>query len=97
MYTEQVLEAARYFAQLRQLNVPYPQQSIHELQAQLPLRHKQELGVNGADLLKWSGKKGGPWVKATLEAMLQAILQRELPNDRQQIKKWLEHNGFDKV
>lgn len=97
MYTEQALEAARYFAQLRQLNVPYPQQSIHELQAQLPLRHKQELVVNGADLLKWSGKKGGPWVKATLEAMLQAILQHELPNDRQQIKKWLEHNGFDKA
>lgn len=95
MYTEQELEAACFLAQLRQLNVPYPQQRIHELQAQLPLRHKQELVVNGADLLKWSGRMGGPWVKATLEAILQAILQHELPNDRQQIKKWLEHNGFD--
>ncbi|MEK5231513.1 CCA tRNA nucleotidyltransferase [Lysinibacillus sp. FSL K6-0232] len=94
MYTEQELEVACYFAQLRQLNVPYPQQSIRELQAQLPIHHKQELVVNGTDLLKWSGKKGGPWVKEALAKILQAILQRELQNDRQQIKKWLAQHYF---
>lgn len=57
IYTEQQLEAAQYFAQLRQLNASIPQQSIQELQAKLPIKHKQELVVNGADLLKWSGKK----------------------------------------
>ncbi len=94
IYTEQQLEAAQYFAQLRQLNVSIPQQSIQELQAKLPIKHKQELVVNGADLLKWSGKKGGPWVKAALEDMLTAILHQELQNDRQQIKSWLEQHNL---
>ncbi len=94
IYTEQQLEAAQYFAQLRQLNVSIPQQSIQELQAKLPIKHKQELVVNGADLLKWSGKKGGPWVKAALEDMLTAILHQELQNDRQQIRSWLEQHDL---
>jgi len=93
-YTEQELEAAQYFAQLRQLDASIPQQSIRELQAKLPIQHKQELVVNGADLLKWSGKKGGPWVKAALEDLLTAILHHELQNDRQQIKSWLEQQDL---
>ncbi len=93
-YTEQELVAAQYFAQLRQLDASIPQQSIRELQAKLPIQHKQELVVNGADLLKWSGKKGGPWVKAALEDLLIAILHHELQNDRQQIKSWLEQQDL---
>lgn len=93
-YTEQELVAAQYFAQLRQLDASIPQQSIRELQAKLPIQHKQELVVNGADLLKWSGKKGGPWVKAALEDLLTAILHHELQNDRQQIKSWLEQQDL---
>ncbi|WP_155590644.1 CCA tRNA nucleotidyltransferase [Lysinibacillus cavernae] len=92
MYTTQELEAALYFAKLLQLDAQFPQQPIQELQAKLPIKHKQELVVNGADLLKWSGKKGGPWVKATLEDMLTAILHYELQNDRQQIRNWLEQH-----
>lgn len=94
MYTEQELEAAQYFAQLRQLDASLPQQSIRELQAMLPIKHKQELVVNGADLLKWSGKKGGPWVKDALEDMLTAIIHHKLQNDRHQIKNWLERHYF---
>lgn len=93
-YTEQELEAAQYFAQLRQLDASIPQQSIQDLQAKLPIQHRQELVVNGADLLKWSGKKGGPWVKAALEDLLTAILHYELQNDREQIKSWLEQQDL---
>lgn len=57
IYTEEELVAAQYFARLLQLDASIPQQSIRELQAKLPIQHKQELVVNGADLLKWSGKK----------------------------------------
>lgn len=94
MYSEQELEAAQYFAQLRQLDAPIPQLSIRELQAMLPIKDKQDLVVNGADLLQWSGKKGGPWIKDTLEDMLTAILHHELQNDRQQIRNWLERHYF---
>jgi len=94
LYTEQELEAACYFAELKQLDVQKPQQSIQEIQTKLPIRHKRELIVNGTDLLKWSGKKGGPWVKEALQAMLEAVVNGELQNDQQQIKNWIEHDYF---
>lgn len=95
-HTQQELEAACYFAELRQLDVQIPQQSIQEIQTKLPIRHKQELVVNGTDLLKWSGIKGGPWVKEALQAMLEAVVNGELQNDRQHIKNWIEHDYFEK-
>ncbi|MDM5247373.1 CCA tRNA nucleotidyltransferase [Lysinibacillus sp. G4S2] len=95
-HTQQELEAACYFAELRQLNVQMPQQSIEEIQTKLPIKHKQELIVNGSDLLKWSGKKGGPWVKEALQAMLEAVVNDELENGRQEIKDWIEHDYFTK-
>jgi len=95
-HTQQELEAACYFAELRQLDVQMPQQSIREIQTKLPIRHKQELIVNGTDLLKWSGIKGGPWVKEALQAMLEAVVNGELQNDRQHIKNWIEHDYFKK-
>jgi len=94
MFTQQELETASYAAELRQLSVHKPLQSIAELQAQLPIKHQQELVVNGSDLLTWSGKKGGPWVKEALQKMLEAVVNGELQNDRQQIKEWIEHEYF---
>ena len=96
LYAQQELEVACYFAEIRQLNVQMPQQSIQEIQTKLPIRHKQALLVNGTDLLKWSGKKGGPWVKEALQAMLEAVVNGELQNDRQAIKNWIAHDYFNK-
>ncbi|WP_418301199.1 CCA tRNA nucleotidyltransferase [Lysinibacillus fusiformis] len=96
-YKEQELEAAIYFAKLLQLDVRLPSEPIRVLQDKLPIRQKQEVAVNGADLLKWSGKKGGPWVKEALEDILEAILHNELANDQQQIKNWLDRNYFHEV
>jgi len=96
LYAQQELEVACYFAELRQLDVQMPQQSIQEIQTNLPIRHKQALLVNGTDLLKWSGKKGGPWVKEALQAMLEAVVNGELQNDRQAIKNWIAHEYFNK-
>ncbi|WP_068982824.1 CCA tRNA nucleotidyltransferase [Lysinibacillus xylanilyticus] len=96
LYAQQELEVACYFAELRQLDVQMPQQSIQEIQTKLPIRHKQALLVNGTDLLKWSGKKGGPWIKEALQAMLEAVVNGELQNDRQAIKNWIAHDYFNK-
>lgn len=96
LYTQQELETACYFAKLRQLDVQMPQLSIHEIQTKLPIKHKRELIVNGTDLIKWSGKKGGPWVKEALQVMLEAVVNGKLQNDRQQIKNWIEHDYFNK-
>jgi len=93
-YKEQELEAAIYFAKLLQLDVCLPSQPIRVLQDQLPIQQKQEVVVNGADLLKWSGKKGGPWVKEVLGDILEAIIHNELENDQERIKNWLDCHYF---
>ncbi|MET4560952.1 tRNA nucleotidyltransferase (CCA-adding enzyme) [Lysinibacillus parviboronicapiens] len=95
-FREEELEAARYFAEFRQLDVPMPQESIQEAQAKLPIRQRQEIVVNGMDLLKWSGQKRGPWVKEALQSMLEAVVSGELQNERQQIKHWIEQTYIHK-
>ncbi|MGE7091860.1 CCA tRNA nucleotidyltransferase [Lysinibacillus sp. NPDC048646] len=95
-YMEEELEAALYFANFTQLDVPWPQYSIQEAQAKLPIRQRQEIVVNGMDLLKWSGQMRGPWVREALQAMLEAVVSGELQNERQQIKDWIEHKYMHK-
>jgi tRNA nucleotidyltransferase (CCA-adding enzyme) len=56
----------------------------------LPIKSRQELMVTGNDLLKWTGRKGGPWVKETLEEVEKAILNKEIRNDRETIRRWIE-------
>ncbi|MEL3972664.1 CCA tRNA nucleotidyltransferase [Rossellomorea oryzaecorticis] len=56
----------------------------------LPIKNRQELTVTGNDLMKWTGRKGGPWVKVTLEYVEKAILNGEIINDQETIRRWLE-------
>lgn len=88
-YSLEELEAAQYFAQLKEL-MNHSQQSIREVQASLPIRHRQELVVNGMDLLQWSGQKRGPWLKEALQLILTAVVNGELTNEQNHIKDWFE-------
>ncbi|MFJ7406639.1 MULTISPECIES: CCA tRNA nucleotidyltransferase [unclassified Lysinibacillus] len=88
-YSLEELEVAQYFAQLKGL-MNNSQQSIREVQASLPIRHRQELVVNGMDLLQWSGQKRGPWLKEALQLILTAVVHGELTNERNHIKDWFE-------
>ncbi|MFJ7667234.1 CCA tRNA nucleotidyltransferase [Lysinibacillus sp. NPDC097195] len=90
-YSLAELETAHFFAQLKQ---PFdiPQQNICEAKARLPLQQRQELNVNGLDLLQWSGQKKGPWLKDALHKILTAVVNGELANEQSQIKNWFERN-----
>lgn len=93
-YEEKELEAAYYFGQLKELAIEFPQTCIRDQQARLPIRQRQELVVNGMDLLKWSGQKRGPWLKEALQTMLEAVVNGDLQNERQQIRDWFKHEYF---
>lgn len=88
-YSLEELETAHSFAQLTQ---PFnlSQQSIREAKARLPIQQRQDLIVNGLDLLQWSGQKKGPWLKDALQQILTAVVNGELANERNAIKNWCE-------
>lgn len=54
----------------------------------LPIQHVHELAITGNDLLEWSSKKRGSWIKQTLDAAVLAVLNREVHNDKQRLKEW---------
>jgi len=88
-YSLEELETAHYFAQLKQPFIMSPQ-SIRESKARLPIQQRQDLIVNGLDLLQWSGRKKGPWLKDALQQILTAVVNGELANERNDIKNWFE-------
>jgi tRNA nucleotidyltransferase (CCA-adding enzyme) len=56
---------------------------------ELPIKNRGQLELTGNDLLEWSGKPGGPWIKEALEKTEKAIINGEIPNDNNAIRGWL--------
>lgn len=54
----------------------------------LPIQHISELAVTGSDLIEWSSKKRGPWIKEALDAALLVVVTGQVANDKQQLKEW---------
>lgn len=54
----------------------------------LPIQTKSDLAVNGRDLMEWSGKKAGPWLKDLLSNIEQQVVCNELENEKDKIKEW---------
>ncbi|MBN8190723.1 CCA tRNA nucleotidyltransferase [Bacillus sp. NTK074B] len=67
--------------------------SLEELKKQfhqLVITSKQKLEVTGNDLMKWTVKQGGPWIKELLSEIEAAIVNETVPNDKEEIRRWLE-------
>ncbi|WP_081773055.1 CCA tRNA nucleotidyltransferase [Bacillus sp. EB01] len=60
-----------------------------EMHNSLPIKSSDEMDVSGGDLVKWSGKTGGPWVKEQLAMVEDAIIHGQLDNRKDKIKEWL--------
>lgn len=56
----------------------------------LPIRSSQELEVGGNDLLTWTGERGGPWVKNLLTTIEANVVNGNLTNNTEAIRKWVE-------
>lgn len=55
----------------------------------LPIKQLADIDVTGNDLMNWFNKRGGPWIKETLLAIENKILEEQVVNNKQQIKEWL--------
>ena len=54
----------------------------------LPIESKSDLAVNGRDLMDWTGKKPGPWLKEVLGKIERQIVFSEMENQKDKIKEW---------
>lgn len=88
LYELQVLHIAYQFASWQNKHVTISVDDIALNKQALPLQHSSELAVSGYDLMQWTTKKRGPWVKAALQAAVQAVLEGRIENKPEQIKEW---------
>ncbi|MEI2665676.1 CCA tRNA nucleotidyltransferase [Rossellomorea sp. LJF3] len=63
---------------------------VVEQYRKLAISSRQELEVTGTDLMTWADQKGGPWVKERLLEIESAIINETIPNDKEEIRRWLE-------
>jgi tRNA nucleotidyltransferase (CCA-adding enzyme) len=62
---------------------------IEELHDQLPIKHRRELKVTGNDVMSWMDKPPGPWLRLILEGIERSVINNDVPNEKEKIKKWL--------
>ncbi|OMP65844.1 CCA tRNA nucleotidyltransferase [Domibacillus epiphyticus] len=55
----------------------------------LPIKSRSDLNATGSDLMEWTGKPRGAWIKECLELVEKAIMNREINNTKEQIKEFL--------
>ncbi len=56
----------------------------------LPVHSRDELELDGGDLMAWSDKRPGPWIETALSSAEKAVVERKLGNNRAEMKEWLK-------
>lgn len=88
-YSEETLVAGARFAYLMgKAEELDDAASISSMKMKLPIRSLRDLAITGNDLIAWSGRKGGPWVKEWLGKIEEAVVNARLQNGREPIKGW---------
>lgn len=63
---------------------------VRHIYDNLPIYKKEELALNGHDLMKKTTKKPGKWISEALESALKAVVYKEIPNEKESILNWLD-------
>lgn len=87
---ETATDVETVYLTLKQLPV---QPGIDHIQSQfyqMKITDRKELAVDGRDLMAWFQRPGGPWIKKVLEKVEVAILNKEIKNEKEPIREWLQ-------
>ncbi|WP_082918036.1 CCA tRNA nucleotidyltransferase [Oceanobacillus sp. Castelsardo] len=79
------------------MNIFHPElldeNELDKLYNSLPIHSRQELCMNGNDLLSWYPNiKGGPWIQKLLTSIEKEIVFGNLENRKKDIKDWIKWN-----
>jgi len=70
--------------------VPTDVQHVNELWNSLKLKKREDLQVNGNDLISWMNRDPGPWIGDCLTKIETLIILNQLKNNTSDIKKWVK-------
>ncbi|MBC1373014.1 CCA tRNA nucleotidyltransferase [Listeria booriae] len=57
----------------------------------LPIQSRNDVQASGNDVMAWTNKTGGPWLKELLTRLDQAIIEGDIANNQEEIKGWVKH------
>ncbi|MBC2238970.1 CCA tRNA nucleotidyltransferase [Listeria booriae] len=57
----------------------------------LPIQSRNDVQASGNDVMAWTNKTGGPWLKELLARLDQAIIEGDIANNPEEIKGWVKH------
>ncbi len=83
-----ILQTAYQFATWRNETPLVTYEEIERKKQALPIQNPKDLALSGKDVLEWSERKRGPWIKTILDAALLAVIDGKVVNDKQQLKEW---------
>jgi tRNA nucleotidyltransferase (CCA-adding enzyme) len=55
----------------------------------LPITNRSELNLTGNDLLQWTNRKPGRWIKQILDTTEKSVINGEIQNEKNAIREWL--------
>ncbi|MCM3709756.1 CCA tRNA nucleotidyltransferase [Sporosarcina luteola] len=61
---------------------------MNQMKESLPIHSKDDLQVDGKDLMEWASKRGGRWVGEWMRKIEHSVLHQIYPNDAEKIKEW---------
>ncbi len=60
---------------------------IQQVWDTLPIQQASQLAVNGTHILQWTKKAKGPWIRDILSIITEKVINEEIPNELDAIKK----------
>lgn len=64
--------------------------SLYYLYEKLPIKKRSDLNITGTHLTQWIDKKPGPWINNLFDEIELAIVNGELVNNQEAIRRWVK-------
>lgn len=64
-------------------------QSVKEVSKQLPIQSRNDIDINGKDILEVVNKQSGPWLKTILRDIEIAIIDGDVQNIKSELIRWV--------
>lgn len=86
---QMALDAEAVFCAFRREN-PSPRiAALRQAFRKLPVKNRSELAIDGKKLMALFSKKGGPWLKEMLREIEKALINGEIENQYEAIRRWV--------